>query len=61
MASVHRAKGNDAKKKSFEARYGMSAAEWRELKKKDPRKAHELREKARLAFISMNTRAKVQR
>jgi hypothetical protein len=34
------------KKASFESRYGMSASEWRKLKKTDPQKAHQLRLKA---------------
>lgn len=31
---------------SFVRRYGMTAKEWRELKKKDPQKADQLRQKA---------------
>ena len=38
----------ERKKISFQRRYGMTPAEFRELKKNDPRKAHELKMKVQL-------------
>jgi hypothetical protein len=37
---------NDRKVKSFERRYKMTRADWRELKKKSPQEANQLRLKA---------------
>ena len=37
---------NQRKKDSHQSRYGMTAHEWSEFKKSNPKEAHEVREKA---------------
>lgn len=47
MAHYHKSRGQQAKKwERFKQRYGMSASDWRALKKSDPTKAHQVRTKA---------------
>lgn len=46
MAHQHRGRGQHKEYlKRFTQRYGMTQTEWRELKKTNPKKAHEIRMK----------------